>query len=314
MHRRPPPIQLLPAFEATARLGSMSRAAQALNLTPSAVSQQIKQLESAMDVQLFVRQTRRIELTEAGEMFFKVATRTLRAYRQGHAEMHARFGRPLLRLSCVPSVAHQLILPALASFQEAFPGIDLRLDARMSLVDFDNDPIDAAVRTGMGNWPGLVALPLGPCYGTLVASPALLERHPVRDVSDLQQHVLIHARMPSGDHDDWDTVAALLQVPRIARRGDLMLDSDLAALQAAEQGLGVSMGFTPGIFEWLQTQRLVALFEPVKMAIGHFFVYRESAERDPTQRERMRAVYAWIKARYKAAAVQAAQALQTELG
>jgi DNA-binding transcriptional LysR family regulator len=308
VHRRLPPIQLLPAFEAAARLNSMSRAAQELSLTASAVSQQIKQLETVMDVQLFHRLTRRIELTEAGEMFFKVATRALRAYRQGHAEMHGKFGRPVLRISCLPTVAHQLILPALGSFQETFPGIDLRLDARMEVVDFEADPIDAAVRTGMGNWPGVVALPLAPCHGTLVASPALLKRLPVKEMGDLKHHVLIHPRITTGDQDDWDLAAAVLKVPRIERRGDLMLDSDLAGLQAAEQGLGVTMGFTPCINEWLRSGRLVSLVAPVPMANSHYFVYRESAERDEVQRARLRDVYEWVKGRYDAMEAMAATA------
>jgi LysR family glycine cleavage system transcriptional activator len=290
---------LLPAFEASARLGSMSRAAQELHLTASAVSQQIKQLESLMDVQLFQRMTRRIELTEAGQAFFKVATRTLRAYRQGHADMYSQFGRPVLRISCVPSVAHQLILPGMASFHEHFPGIDLRLDSRMDIVDFDAETIDAAVRTGMGSWPGLVALPLGPCYGTLVASPALLARQPIHGLDDLRHHVLIHPRITAGDHDDWDTVAAYLGAPRIQRKGDLMLDSDLSGLHAAEQGLGVAMGFTPGIGEWLASGRLVALVPPVKLATSHYFVFRDT-ERDEAQRDRLMAVYEWIKCRYEA--------------
>ena len=300
LHRRLPPIQLLPAFEASARLSSMSRAAQELHLTASAVSQQIKQLESLMGVQLFQRLTRRIELTEAGQAFFKVATRTLRSYRQGHAEMHNQFGRPVLRISCVPSVAHQLILPGLASFNDTFPGIDLRLDSRMDVIDFDVEQIDAAVRTGQGRWPGLVALPLAPCSGTLVASPALLARQPIHGLEDLKHHVLIHPRIISGDHDDWDTVAAYLGVSRIERKSDLMLDSDLAGLHAAEQGLGVAMGFTPSINDWLKAGRLVALVEPVPLANSHYFVYRD-AERDEAQRERLMAVYEWIKSRYEAA-------------
>lgn len=302
MHRRLPPLQLLPAFEAAARLQSMSRAARELNLTASAISQQIKQLESVMEVTLFHRLARRIELTEAGEAFFKVAARTLRAYRQGHEEMHQRFGRPVLRLSCVPSVAHLVILPALGSFQEAFPGVDLRLDARMEVVDFEVDPLDAAVRTGAGNWPGLVALPLAPCHGTLVASPALMQRHPVHTLGDLRHHVLIHPRLTTGGQDDWDLAAAFLGVPRIERKGELMLDSDLAGLQAAEQGLGVTIGFTPGIHQLLCSGRLVALMAPARMDIGHYFVFRETADRDPAQRARLREVYAWVKARYDALA------------
>ena len=106
-----------------------------------------------------------------------------------------------------------------------------------------------------------------------------------------------------GEQDDWDTVAAVLKVPRIERKGDLMLDSDLAGLQAAEQGLGVTIGFTPVIHEWLRSGRLVQLVEPIPMREhAHWFVYRESVEKDEVAEQRLRGVYAWIKARYDALA------------
>lgn len=299
MHRRLPSIQLLPAFEAAARWGSMSRAAQELHVTASAVSQQIKQLEAMMGLPLFTRHTRRIELTEAGQAFYKVAARTMQSYRMGHADMFTRFGRPVLRISCMPTVAHQVILPGLASFQETFPGIDLRLDSRMDLVDFASESIDAAVRTGLGVWPGLLAMPLGPCAGTLVASPSLLARHPVRGLHDLRHHVLIHPRPPVDGRDDWDAVAEVLGVQRIDRKGDLILDSDLAGLQAAEQGLGIAIAFTPGANAWLKAGSLVALVPPVEMAQKHYFVFRDD-EGDAAQRERLMAAYGWIKSRYEA--------------
>lgn len=150
---------------------SFSKAAHELHLTASAVRQQIKQLEAHLGMPLFRRLTRAIELTEAGEAFARVATRTLGAYRDGHADLMGRFGRPVLRISMVPMVAHELVIPALSDFKQACPDIDLRLETSMALADFQHDAVDAALRIGDGNWPGLEVLRLADCHGTVVASP-----------------------------------------------------------------------------------------------------------------------------------------------
>lgn len=291
MHQRPPALQLLPAFEASARLLSFSKAAAEMHLTASAISQQIKLLEEQLGVALFRRLTRRIELTEAGHAFATVAQRTLATYRQGHAQMLKRFSRTALRLSMVPLVAHELVLPALSRFQQAHPDIDIQLETGMALVDFDQQPVDAAVRFGIGPWPGLEALLLSACQGTAVAAPELVARLPVSNASDLRRHTLIHAR---GTQVDWDAAAASVGLAHIPRKGDLVLDTDLAALRAAEQGLGVALAILPLIKPWLAAGRLQALMPPNELPMKLYFVFRQNESE--ARRAQLMLVYRWLRA------------------
>jgi LysR family glycine cleavage system transcriptional activator len=288
-------LQLLPAFEASARLLSFSKAAAEMHLTASAISQQIKQLETHLGLALFRRLTRRIELTEAGLAFASVAQRTLVVYRQGHAEMSQQFARPTLRLSMVPLVAHELVLPALAGFQQAYPGIDLQLETGMALVDFDQHPVDAAIRFGLGAWAGLEALPLCDTQGTVVAAPDLARRLPVNSPQDLRHHTLIHSR---GTQGDWDTAAASLGLARMPRKGDLVLDTDLAALRAAEQGLGVALGILPLISPWIEAGRLLALASPTDLPMKLYFVFRQSESE--ARRAQLMQLHRWLLSLFEA--------------
>ncbi|TAL23460.1 MAG: LysR family transcriptional regulator [Aquabacterium sp.] len=291
MSNRPPPLQWLPAFEAAARLQSISAAAAELHLTPSAVSQQVRQLEDHLGMALFRRLPRRIELTDAGHAFAELAARTLAAYREGHAQLLHRFERPLLRIGMFPSVAHEVVLPALAGFQATEPGMDLRFETGTGVVDFDDARLDAAVRFGTGGWPGLEQLPLGDCMGTLVAAPELAQRLPVRGLEDLRHHVLIHPRL---SHDDWDAVARAAGVERLPRKGDLMLDDEWAALRAAEQGLGVAICILPVGRRWLDEGSLKALVPAVPLPMKNWFVFRAAS----AKREELMRVYRWLRARF----------------
>lgn len=233
--KRPPPLQLLPAFEAAARLLSFSKAAQELHLTTSAISQQIKQLETLLGQPLFRRFTRRVELTEAGQQFATVASRTLAAYRQGHAEFIHLFGKPQFRLGMTPLIAHEFVMPRVEGFQARHPGVVISIESRMEVVDFEAVPIDAAIRVGDGQWAGLTAWPLCECEAVLLAAPSLIEHHPVRSLKDLGNHTLIRRRR---EQFGWEELAALMAEPEPCGKAELLVDSDLAALHAAERGLG----------------------------------------------------------------------------
>ena len=272
--QRVPPLQLLPAFEASARLQSFSKAALELHVTTSAISQQIRQLESHLGMKLFQRLTRRVELTDAGQAFAKVASQTLSTYRLGHADLLHRHGRPVLRLSMTPLIAHGWLLPNLAAFQTAHPGVDVRIVSSMNLVDFEREPVDAALRVGNGQWPGLNSWDLCDCEVVVLASARLVEQHPIHSWSDLKNHVLIHPRQ---SHLDWHAVTALANVPSLDRRGDLTMDSDLAAWGAAEQGLGVAVCLLPkgaAALEAMKLADLVSVFPPFDMPIKAYFVFR----------------------------------------
>ena len=290
-HPRPPPLQLLPAFEASARLLSFTKAAVELHVTPAAISQQIRQLEAHLGVPLFKRLTRRVELTEAGRKFAEVASQTLSAYRRGHAELLDRFLKPTLRLSMTPQAAHRYILPRLSEFQEQHPGVSVSLDASMALADFDEESLDAAIRIGSGQWHGLEAWFLCDCEAVIQATPELVARHPVLRLEDLRHHTLIHRRKPQFG---WEALAQLVKVAKIPSAGDLVVDSDLAAQHAAEEGLGIVLGIQPAgsTIQGSSTPgRLVQVLSPFKTPLKVYFVCRPQSGKD----DLLRATFEWLR-------------------
>jgi DNA-binding transcriptional LysR family regulator len=289
---RPPPLQWLPPFEAAARLLSFSQAAQELHVTTSAVGQQIKNLEAHLGFRLFVRHTRRVELTEAGHAYAELASRLLRNFRAGHERTLQGLSKPVLRISMTPLVAHDLVLPALAEFQALYPDITLQIDATMGLADFGAQTLDAAIRYGEGPWSGVTALPLSHCSAAIVASPKLMIHHPIRSPKDLALTTLIHQ---SADQAEWQQMAQFMGVTDIPHRSDLILDSNLAALRAAEQGLGVALAVWPLLKPWLDSGRLVALTPPVELASGDHFLYAPDSPKQP----QLLAVYAWIRSLFE---------------
>ena len=291
MPLRPPPLQWLPAFEAAARLMNFTRAAEELHITTSAVSQQIRQLEAYLNHPLFVRQGRRVALTVEGCAYAELASEVLAHYRRGHEQLMARRARSVIHLSMTPLVAHEVVLPVLADFQAAHPDIELRIESSMSLNTLRGPHRWAAIRYGDGRWPGLTSQALGASSATLVASPAVAERHPVRTVQDLAQHTLIHQR---ADVSDWGLAARLLGVDEVPRRADLLLDSNLSALRAAEQGLGVAIGVWPLIRPALDEGRLVALWPMLPLETGDHFVHRKD---DPRPQD-MAVLYRWLRAQF----------------
>lgn len=290
-HPRPPPLQLLPAFEASARLLSFSKAADELHVTASAISQQIRQLEAHLGVPLFKRLTRRVELTESGQQFAEVAAQTLSTYKRGHAALVGRLLKPSLRLSMTPQVAHRYVLPRLSEFQSRHPGVSISLDASMGLADFEREPIDAAIRIGRGQWQGVEAWHVCDCEALILATPDLVSRRPVHQLEDLRHHTLIHRRKPQFG---WEALAQLLGVPKIPSAGDLVVDSDLAAMHAAEEGLGVVLSIAPARAPArgaTSSERLVPLLSPFKTPLKVYFVFRPHSGKD----ELLRSTFEWLR-------------------
>lgn len=276
MDRPLPPIQLLIAFEAAGRLKSFKAAAAELHLTPSAVSQQLRVLEEHLSLSLFDRMPRAVELSEAGRFYFEVAREVLGLFRRGTARLHERYGRRTLRLSTDPSVAYEVLIPALADFQVLYPDIDLRIEASSMLVDPRRDLIDAAVRFGRGQpWPGLASDELAMMTSTLVASPTLLKKRPIKQPSDLAHHTLLDI---AGAPDHWGVIAAQAGF-RIGQRQSF--DSYLATMQAAAHGMGVAVGLFPLSSAWVHDGRLSVPLPLRAPGVGYYLVYR------PEDRDRL---------------------------
>jgi len=292
MYRDLPPIHLLIAFETVARQHSFKLAAQTLHIAPSAVSQQIKQLEQHLNMPLFTRLTRSVELSEYGKAYLRVAQLTLTTYRNCHDSFIYQVSSPTLRISMIPFVAYEIVIPALQEFKALYPNIELCIETSMSLVDLEREPVDAAIRFGDGNWPNLEVHTISPCHCALVVSPQYLENNPIDNIRELSGHTLIYMQ---GSMNDWQRTTEFLNGSSVEHNTKLVMDSHLAAMRAAEGGLGIAIGQLPLISTWLEADRLVALNEPVLIPEEYYFVFPKNS----FKKELLLDFYQWLEKKVK---------------
>jgi len=287
MNANTPPIQLLPVFEAAARLLSFKAAADELCVTPSAVSQQIKTLENYLGVALFQRRSRQIFLTEAGQQYRDVATDTLNRFRQGHQSWLANQASPTVRISTTAQIAFDILIPALPSFQQAQPNIDLRIETTDKLTNFDQEAVDAAIRLGGGQWSKLQTRKLCDLSVCAVAAPALLAKHRFRSLEDIKAATLIHAR---SDVNDWALAGKVLGVD-FSDAKQLYFENYHAALSATENSMGIALALLPLTQSRIDRGALAVLgAPPTAIDQGCYFVHPNKIEADSP----LAAVEAWV--------------------
>ncbi|MCQ4631492.1 transcriptional regulator GcvA [Shinella sp. CPCC 100929] len=274
MSGRLPSLSGLRAFEAAARHLSVTLAAGELNVTPGAVSLQIRDLEQTLGVQLFERRPRRLSLTEDGEGYFKAMRSAFRLMREATDELLARARPATLSISCTPTFAAQWLVPRLPHFEERFPGLDIRISASNRLVDFVRDGVDIAIRHGFGRYEGLVSERLLDDNLVPVIAPALRETEPLDEPADLANHILIH----DVHRQDWRLWLEAMGVTGIdAMRGPVFTDSN-GAIEAAKAGDGVALVRLSLVAREIQERRLVAPFSRgVSTGLAYYIVYPPGA-------------------------------------
>ncbi|KIZ42383.1 LysR family transcriptional regulator, partial [Rhodopseudomonas palustris] len=187
MTARLPSLNGLRAFEAAARHLSFTEAAVELNVTQTAISHQIKRLEDELGVRLFIRQNRALALTPQARDYLPGIRAAFNDLRLATDRL-LRKDDNVLTVSTLASLAAKWLLPRLSAFQEAHPGIDVRITTSRALVDFKAGDVDAAIRYGRGQWPGLRADWLMADQLFPVCSPALLRGgRPLQCPEDLAQ-------------------------------------------------------------------------------------------------------------------------------
>ena len=154
MTARLPSLNGLRAFEAAARHLSFTNAASELNVTQTAISHQIRRLEEELGIQLFVRQNRALALTPEAREYLPGVRAAFNDLRLATDRLKRRDDDHVLTVSTLASLAAKWLLPRLSAFQEAHPGIDVRITTSTSLVDFRSGDVDAAIRYGRGHWAG----------------------------------------------------------------------------------------------------------------------------------------------------------------
>jgi len=249
-----PPMQALRAFEAAARAQSLTKAAEALNLTHGAISHQIKALEASIGVRLVERAGRGIRVTEEGERLASRLRAALTEIADAVREASERTNPRQLRVSVMPSFASRWLLPRLGNFLRLHSDIDLVVRSSIELVDFKRDDTDVAIRHGFGSWPDVKAeFLLGDTFFP-VCSPRLAKL-PARP-ADLARYTLLRA-----DDEWWKPwfEAVGLDWPE-PTRGPIFNDSGLM-LQAAAEGQGIALARSSLLGHDVRNGLLVRLFE-----------------------------------------------------
>ena len=186
MTARLPSLNGLRAFEAAARHLSFTRAASELNVTQTAISHQIQRLEDQLGIALFVRRNRALLLTREAQSYLPAVRTAFEDLRRATARLRRPDRDGLLTVSTTASLAAKWLVTRVAAFQDAHPGIEVRITTSAHLVDFEREEVDIAVRYGRGNWPGLRANWLMAEDIFPVCSPSLLKGDkPLRRPEDL---------------------------------------------------------------------------------------------------------------------------------
>jgi LysR family transcriptional regulator, glycine cleavage system transcriptional activator len=169
------PLSAIRVFEAAARLGSFTRAAEELGMTQAAVSWQVKALEQRLDQPLFRRLPREVALTAAGERLARAATEAMTSLRAAVSDI-SDSGEGVLTITTLQTFANQWLAPRLGAFQLAHPKIAVRLDTDNRVKDLMRGEADLAIRSNrVGEWPGMESTLLFPNAQTVLATPKALE-------------------------------------------------------------------------------------------------------------------------------------------
>ncbi|WP_025897026.1 LysR substrate-binding domain-containing protein [Sneathiella glossodoripedis] len=263
-----PPLKPLRAFEATARAGSVTAAAEELNVTHSAISHQIKALEKSLGMKLFERQAAGLKLTAEGNLLLPAVTVAFKEIASAAARMSRPTTSGKLSIACPPALLSFWLMPRINQFSDQYPNIQLQFTSSVDKSLLFTPNVDVAILYGdaprrdcwLSHWAQFDLFP--------VTSPTHLNRHSMRDVSDLSDHVLLHA----DDGREWQTWFGTAGALDIKPRQEHYMGDARLALDAALQGQGIALGDTLTASNLLGTGDLVVPFDLAVPANDAFYI------------------------------------------
>lgn len=268
--RRLPSLNALKAFESAARLGSFTRAARELSVTQGAVSRQVKQLENELGINLFLRQHRKLALTDQGRLLLPPLTHALDTMADGVERIRSQ--QQDLNLKVHPTFAIRWLIPRLHRFQSRHPEVQVRLTTSSVNVDFSGENFDAGITHLGDDKPGVIREKILEERLIPVCAPALVTgARPLKEPADLQHHMLLHN---SPDLKEWQIWAGQMGVNGLRLERGQVFEVDDAALQAAVAGLGVALGDLFLIRDELDAGRLTAPFGCLPAKTGFYYFSR----------------------------------------
>jgi len=288
-----PPLNALRAFESAGRHLSFTKAAAELNVTPAAISHQVKALEALLGVSLFRRLTRALRLTAAGQAALPTLGQGFDKLAQGVEQMRAHCEGGVLTISVSPSFGALWLVPRLERFRSRHPDIEIRIDGTDRLVDLARGDADVALRYGPGGYSGVRVDWLFGQVNTPVCSPALLGgAHPLRQPDDLRHHSLLHIDWKDAEAS-WRMWLLAAGVPGIDPTRGPHFTMESMAVQAARDGHGVALVGDILVADELAAGRLVRPFDPSLSTPLSFSFYLLSAK-DSAERPKVAAFRDWL--------------------
>lgn len=275
MHKLPP-LNSIRAFEAAGRLRSFSKAADELCVTHSAVSHQIKSLESWLGITLFNRLGKTIELTDQGRLYLDTVSPALASIAMASRTVSTH---EVIRVNALPTFTMRWLFPRLAKFRQQFPNVDVQISTGLEPVSRLPSNIDVVIRREPQEALGLNKVRVLSEIAFPVCAPALLERYPLNTITDLSQHTFLHCPARPNAWADW---LAIAHHSRVVPAQSIELEHLYFCLQAAIDGLGCTIAYSPLVWPDLQAGRLLAPFPDVGMHTpGYFLITRSERQHDP---------------------------------
>jgi LysR family glycine cleavage system transcriptional activator len=253
-----PPLHALRAFHAAARFGRFKDAADALGLSESAISHQVRKLESWLEVRLFERSGPQVRLSADGERYYAAIDPAFAEIRAATQALRAPAGRHRVSLTLPASLATYWLIPRLDGLEQACPGIDLELVTTARLIDLKREGIDLAIRYGGGQWPDVTARCLMGEQLIPVCRPGFVAAVEARDPAATlaAKRLILHTGYPQ----QWTEWAAANGIEPPPLTGALRFSSTEQILAAAAQGLGIAIGPRPMVDAMLEARTLAAPF------------------------------------------------------
>jgi LysR family transcriptional regulator, glycine cleavage system transcriptional activator len=307
-----PPLNAMRAFEAAARRGSFVEAAKDLHVTHWAIGKQVRLLEDWLGVALFERRARGIALTDQGaDLLVDVSAALSRLASAAGRLRGPDVARPVagvVRVNVLSSFALRWLLPRLAKFQDAYPGIEVKVSTTSRRLRYVGAAFDIGIRSGVEHGPGLRSETLMPDRRLPVCSPRILRDRPIQAAHDLQRHVLLHSTTTRSAWPQWLAAAG---VPALSPIRHIELDHVYLQVQAAVDGLGVALASLPLIESDIAAGRLVCpIAAPELRADDYQLVVRDDRSRSPA----VRAFRVWVLASAKELSSTARVDIETSSG
>ena len=288
-----PPLNALRAFEAAGRHLSFTKAAAELNVTPAAISHQIKSLEALLGVTLFQRMTRALRLTDAGQAALPAVSQGFDKLAQGVEQMRAHSETGLLTVSVSPAFGALWLVPRLERFRSRYPEIEIRIDGTDRRVDLARGEADVALRYGPGGYETLRVDLLFNQVNTPVCSPALLGgAHPLRKPDDLRHHTLLHIDWKDAEAS-WRMWLLAAGLPDIDPTRGPHFTMENMAVQAALDGQGVALVGDKLVADDLAAGRLLRPFDP-SLSTPLTFSYYLLSTKDGIRQRKVAVFREWL--------------------